>query len=117
MGLSTLVVRQAMLPQQGIDALLLSLQRVRQREQAQPDGDGLHLLPRRTVLEELSWIDSKGQAIVITAEARLDSVRPAASSSMPSDPLAGITLDARPTAPAAVSSAAVPPAPRAPAAP
>lgn len=50
-------------------------------------------------------------------EARLDSVRPAASSSMPSDPLAGITLDARPTAPAAVSSeAAVAPAPRAPAA-
>jgi hypothetical protein len=73
-GLSTLVVRQAMLPQQGIDAMLLSLQRVRQREQAQPDGDGLHLLPRRTVLDELSWIDSKGQAIVITAEARLDSL-------------------------------------------
>ena len=73
-GLSTLVVRQAILPQQGIDALLLSLQRVRQREQAQPDGDGLHLLPRRTVLEELSWIDSKGQAVVITAEARLDSL-------------------------------------------
>ena len=63
-----------MLSQQGVDALLLSLQRVRQREQAQPDGDGLHLLPRRTVLEELSWIDSKGQAVVITAEARLDSV-------------------------------------------
>lgn len=75
LGLSTLVVRQALLSQQGIDALLLSLQRVRQREQAQPeDGDGLHLLPRRTVLEELSWIDSKGQAIVITAEARLDSL-------------------------------------------
>lgn len=74
MGLSTLVVRQAMLSQQGIDALLLSLQRVRQREQAQPDGDGLHLLPRRTVLEELSWVDSKGQAVVITAEARLDSL-------------------------------------------
>lgn len=73
-GLSTLVVRQAVLPQQGIDALLLSLQRVRQREQAQPDGDSLQLLPRRTVLEALSWIDSKGQAIVITAEARLDSV-------------------------------------------
>ena len=73
-GLSTLVVRQAMLPQQGIDALLMSLQRVRQREQAESDGDGLHLLPRRTVLEELSWIDSKGQAVVITAEARLDSV-------------------------------------------
>ncbi|MCZ8252832.1 MAG: hypothetical protein O9318_10210 [Hylemonella sp.] len=73
-GLSTLVVRQAMLSQQGIDALLLSLQRVRQREQAQPDDEGLLLLPRRTVLDELSWIDSKGQAIVITAEARLDSL-------------------------------------------
>lgn len=50
-------------------------------------------------------------------EARLDSVRPAASSPMPADPLAAITLDARPPAPAAaLSEAAVPPAPRAPAA-
>jgi uncharacterized RDD family membrane protein YckC len=50
-------------------------------------------------------------------EARLDNVRPAASSSMPADPLAGLILDARPPVPAPASSeAGVPPAPRAPAA-
>lgn len=47
-------------------------------------------------------------------EARLDSVRPAASPSMTTDPLAAITLDARPAAPTAASpESAVPPAPRA----
>ena len=50
-------------------------------------------------------------------EARLDSVRPAASSSMPADPLAALTLDARLPAPTGGSfEAAVPPTPRAPAA-
>lgn len=50
-------------------------------------------------------------------EARLDNVRPAVSTSMPADPLAAITLDARAPAPAVASaSSAVPPAPRVPAA-
>ena len=50
-------------------------------------------------------------------EARLDNVRPAASSSLPADPLAALTLDGQPLVPAAASSgAAVSPALRAPAA-
>lgn len=68
-AMGTLVMRRAQLPQQGIDALLASLQRLRQREPGQPAGDALALLPRRTVLDELSWIDSRGQALVIQAEA------------------------------------------------
>ncbi len=71
-AMGTLVVRRAQLPQQGIDALLASLQKMRPREPAPPSGDALALLPRRTVLEELSWTDSRGQALVIQAEARLD---------------------------------------------
>ena len=72
-AISTLVVRRAVLPQQGIDALLASLQKIRQRDQSAPGDASLQLLPRRTVLEELSWVDARGKAIVIQAEARLDS--------------------------------------------
>jgi len=72
-AISTLVVRRAVLPQQGIDALLASLQKIRQRDQSAPSDASLQLLPRRTVLEELSWVDARGKAIGIQAEARLDS--------------------------------------------
>lgn len=71
-AISTLVVRRAVLPQQGIDALLASLQKMRQRDKSPQTGSSLYLLPRRTVLDELSWVDSRGKAIVIQAEARLD---------------------------------------------
>jgi len=71
-AIATLVVRRAVLPQQGIDALLASLQRIRSRD-AQAKGDfPLDLLPRRTVLEQLSWVDAKGKAIVLQADIRLD---------------------------------------------
>ncbi|MCZ8294694.1 MAG: AsmA family protein [Hylemonella sp.] len=72
-AISTLVVRRAVLPQQGIDALLASLQKIRQRDKSPPTGSALHLLPRRTVLDELSWVDARGKAIMIRAEAQLDS--------------------------------------------
>jgi uncharacterized protein involved in outer membrane biogenesis len=72
-AISTLVVRRAVLPQQGIDALLASLQKIRQRDKSPDTGSSLHLLPRRTVLDELSWVDARGKAITVQAEARLDS--------------------------------------------
>jgi uncharacterized protein involved in outer membrane biogenesis len=72
-AISTLVVRRAVLPQQGIDALLASLQKIRLRDKSSQTGSSLQLLPRRTVLDELSWVDAHGKAIVIQAEARLDS--------------------------------------------
>lgn len=72
-AISTLVVRRAVLPQQGIDALLASLQKIRQRDKSPQTASSLRLLPRRTVLDELSWVDARGHAIVIQAEARLDS--------------------------------------------
>ena len=71
-ALATLVVRRAELPQKGIDALLASLQSLRRPDASTEAGDGWALLPRRTVLDELRWIDSQGQAILIRAEARLD---------------------------------------------
>lgn len=71
-AVSTLVVRGATLPQQGIDALLASLQKIRQRETRTDTAAPLHLLPRRTVLDHVSWIDSRGKAVTVKAEARLD---------------------------------------------
>ncbi len=72
-AIATLVVRRAVLPQQGIDALLASLQKIRERDRSAPSETSLQLLPRRTVLEELSWIDARGKVIVIQADAQLDS--------------------------------------------
>jgi hypothetical protein len=71
-ALATLVVRRAELPQRGIDALLASLQSLQHAETAPDAGNAWALLPRRTVLDELRWIDSQGQALLIQAEARLD---------------------------------------------
>jgi len=69
-ALATLVVREARLPQQGIDALL-ALLAVRAR--ATPERElPVHLLPRRTVLDRLSWLDASGQAIVLQADVQLD---------------------------------------------
>lgn len=73
-ALATLVLRRAELSQKGVDALLASLQSLRRADSA-PDtdtGSAWALLPRLTVLDELRWIDSQGQAVLIQAEARLD---------------------------------------------
>ncbi len=68
LALSTLVVREAVLPQPGIDALLAALQRQRAAQ-----AETLRLLPRRTVLDRVRWVDSRGKAMTLQAEARLDS--------------------------------------------
>jgi hypothetical protein len=72
-SVATLVVRGAVLPQQGIDDLVASLQRVH-RGHAAADGAGMAmaLLPRRTVIDRLTWLDSAGKAMIIAAELRLD---------------------------------------------
>jgi hypothetical protein len=72
-AVATLVVRRAELPQKGIDALLASLQSLPRLDAAPQAGSVWALLPRRTVLDDLRWIDSQGQAVVVYAEARLDS--------------------------------------------
>jgi hypothetical protein len=67
---ATLVVRRAVLPQPGIDALLAVMQKARPKDQ--PPGDvPWQLLPQRTVLDGLTWVDAKGAAITVQADARL----------------------------------------------
>lgn len=71
---ATLVVRRAVLPQPALDAVLMLLQKKKQEAKTKLEEEGdlpLALLPRRTLLEELSWVDAKGVALTISAQADL----------------------------------------------
>jgi len=83
---ATLVVRDAVLPQQGIEALLLLLRKREQPRQpgsasrpdlapdfsADPASGTMALVPRRTVLDGVRWVDAKGHATTFDASASLD---------------------------------------------
>lgn len=73
--ISTLIVRKAVLPQAGIGALGAAMQkREKARPAAQPaSGSTPMVLPRRAVLQDITWIDEKGQGITVDAEAALGS--------------------------------------------
>lgn len=74
--LTTVLVRRALLPQTAIDALLLSLQK---KKQAAPVAQGpeaesienLQYIPRRTVLDNVTWISAKGDRISLDADLHL----------------------------------------------
>ena len=75
--IATLVVRQAVLPQAGIAALGTAMQK---RDKAAPrtaapapqeDGPSVVAFPRRAVLDDITWIDEKGQRLTMYAEADL----------------------------------------------
>src|SRR5206468_1873092 len=83
---ATLLVRRAVLPQQGIDAVLLALQKkkqlasaasVKQGQQPQnmtspaPEQGGLDGLPRHTVLDDVSWLSATGARTTLEGELRL----------------------------------------------
>lgn len=82
--IATLVLRQAVLPQKAIDAILLSLQKKKQSASVTPglppenasngkpgEAAVTDWLPRRALLEEVSWISLKGARTTVDAEMRL----------------------------------------------
>ena len=74
--LASVRVRGAVLPQAGIDAVLLMLQKKERITQAarglQPENTkNLTLVPQRTVLENVTWISTQGTRIVLDADAQL----------------------------------------------
>jgi uncharacterized protein involved in outer membrane biogenesis len=82
LAVSTLLVRKAVLPQQGIDAVLLLLQKKKTPAQAsaaaassaqaaQQGQAPMDWLPRRTVLDEVTWVSAAGAQTTVNAEARL----------------------------------------------
>jgi hypothetical protein len=79
---ATLLVRRAVFPQQGIDALLLLLQKKKQAVPVKPgtpapaSGVGpemnqLDWLPRRTVLDDVTWVNTTGARTTVKGEAGL----------------------------------------------
>lgn len=79
---ATLLVRRAVLPQQGIDALLLLLQKKKQAVPVKPGAPApaanegpemnrLDWLPRRTVLDDVTWVNVTGARTTVKGEAQL----------------------------------------------
>ena len=76
--ISTLIVRQAVLPQTGLTALANAMQKREKaavRPQPAPASDAPMILPRRAVFDDVSWIDEKGQRITVDVEAQFGSDR------------------------------------------
>jgi len=83
LAVATLLVRKAVLPQQGIDAVMLLLQKKKAAQapaaaassaQAGKAGEApMDWLPRRTVLDEVTWISAAGARTTVNAEAALGS--------------------------------------------
>ncbi|MFC5521902.1 hypothetical protein [Polaromonas jejuensis] len=83
LAVATLLVHRAVLPQQGIDALLLSLQKKELAAPVQPGPQPKNVssftlkkgtlpgLPRRTVLDDVTWISASGARTTLEGEARL----------------------------------------------
>lgn len=74
--IATLVVRKAMLPQAGIAALGVAMQKNERKEKSQRKGEpakassggNFVALPRRAVLDDITWVDEKGQRMTTHAE-------------------------------------------------
>lgn len=73
--IKTLVVRQAVLPQTGIAALTAVMQKRDKDKGRKPDpaqpGKPL-VFPQSVLLDNITWIDEKGQPITVDAKADLD---------------------------------------------
>ncbi|WBY00024.1 AsmA family protein [Ramlibacter tataouinensis] len=70
--LDALVVRNAVLPQQGLVALATAVQKQEAAAGApakpQEPGASATLLPRRIVLDHVTWVDAKSQRLTVDAE-------------------------------------------------
>lgn len=70
--IATLMVRQAVLPQTAINALAAAALQRRPKAAAPPPTKKQALvIPRRAVLDDVTWIDEKGQRMTVDAEAEL----------------------------------------------
>lgn len=72
----TLVVRNAVLPEQAVTALLAGLHRKQsdggRREEPPPASGGGAPLPQRAVLEHVTWLPAKGNGSTVDAQFQLD---------------------------------------------
>ena len=72
---STLIVRDAVLPAQGISAIAAAFQKRKPPAQASPppgsegeEGGSMDWVPRRAVFERVTWVDEKGARTTVDAQ-------------------------------------------------
>lgn len=66
--LGALVVRNAVLPQQGILAAIAALQKQSPKKAAKGSTDPAAVLPRRIELAQVTWVDASRQRLTVNAE-------------------------------------------------
>jgi hypothetical protein len=76
LAIATLLVRGAVVPEQAVTAVAAAFQKrqrfAKDRGATRSVGNTMDLLPRRVVLEQVTWINAKGDSTTIDARARLD---------------------------------------------
>jgi hypothetical protein len=74
--IATLIVRNAVVPEQAVAAIAAAYQRAHPAPKARGDskapGASMALMPRRTVLEQVTWVHAKGGSTTVDAQAVLD---------------------------------------------
>lgn len=72
---ATLVVRNAVVPEQAVAAIAAAVKKPARAAPPKEGGEGprsIGFLPRRTLLENITWMQAKGGSITIDAQAELD---------------------------------------------
>jgi uncharacterized protein involved in outer membrane biogenesis len=73
LDIATLVVRNAVVPEQAVAAIAAALKKPRPKSKNGPaEGPAFVFLPRRTLLENVTWAPAKGASITVDAQAELD---------------------------------------------
>lgn len=74
--IATLLVRNAVVPERAVAAIAAAVQKKQRAAKAgrpakEPSGN-MAFLPRRTVLDQVTWVNAKGESTTIDAQAALD---------------------------------------------
>jgi len=74
--IATLVVRNAVVPEAAVDAIAASVRKARAAAPAAAPGGApaaaAVLLPRRTLLDHVTWVPARGASLTVDAQAQLD---------------------------------------------
>jgi hypothetical protein len=71
--IATLVVRNAVIPEPAVSAIAAAFKKPRPAAAARGAPDAaIGFLPRRTVLDHVTWVDAKGGSTTVDAQAQLD---------------------------------------------
>ncbi|ROZ66200.1 hypothetical protein [Ramlibacter sp. WS9] len=74
---ATLIVRNAVVPEQAVNAIVAAVQKKRGMAPAAAPDPGqaaasIVLLPKRTLLDQVTWVPAKGAPMTVNAQAQLD---------------------------------------------